>query len=378
MTEKKSEKIKAVLKELNNEKINTWFDLGLFIDRFREEKLKSSFEGDTNAFDAFVEKGGIAFITFYFTIDGITVETEKYAKTFKKIYPTIPIHFIAGDIKQEADELIPKDAFKKVIPEMEAFDAWPLYDDFFKVKMERGSKEYNELIGKFWKEVLVLVEKLGTYIEENEISLLYLINVCSNPGNVSLALATVLISEYLGIPVINNNHDFYWEGGNREVEIKKKGLKKGPRDFFFHNSHVGEFFSLIEMIYPWESRSWMNVNINKIQQNHLIDINGHNSANVALLGTAVDTKMHQMSKRDIIKAFMQVSTIFANKKDTITVHTAAKHTKSERSLKPILLGYKTIRKFDFVNNNIVFLQPTRVISRKSIELNFKLIKRLFL
>ena len=111
---------------------------------------------------------------------------------------------------------------------------------------------------------------------------IYLINVCSNPGNVSLALATVLISEYLEIPVINNNHDFYWEGGNRAIEIKKKGLKKGPRDFFFHNAHVGEFFSIIETIYPWENRSWMNVNINKIQQNHLININGHNPANVAL------------------------------------------------------------------------------------------------
>ena len=66
--------------------------------------------------------------------------------------------------------------------------------------------------------------------------------------------------------------------------------------------------------------------------------------------------MHQMSKRDIIKAFMQVSTIFANKKETITVHTAAHHTNSKRSLKPILLGYRTIRKFDFVNNNIVGLQ----------------------
>lgn len=377
MTKTKTAKITKVLSELKNEKINTWFDLGLFIDKFKEKNSKSAFKGDVPAFDAHIEKGGIAFLTFYFTIDGITVETEKYAKTFKTIYPNIPIHFIAGDIKQEADELIPKDASRKVIPEMEAFDAWPLYDDFFRIKMERGSEAYNNLIGKFWKEVLVLVEKLGSYIEEHDVSLLYLINVCSNPGNVSLALATVLISEYLGIPVINNNHDFYWEGGNREVEIKTKGLKKGPRDFFFHNAHVGEFFSVIEMIYPWESRSWMNVNINKIQQNHLIDINGHNPANVALLGTAVDTKMHQMSKRDIIKAFMQVSTIFANHKDTITVHTAANHTDSERSLKPILLGHKTIRKFDFVNNNIVFLQPTRVISRKSIELNFKLIKRLF-
>ncbi|MBJ2172924.1 phosphodiester glycosidase family protein [Aureibaculum sp. A20] len=377
MIKTNTKKITTILKKLKNEKINTWFDLGLFIDKFKEQNSTSAFKGDLPAFDANIEKGGIAFLTFYFTIDGITVETEKYAKTFKKIYPNIPIHFIAGDIKQEADELIPKDASRKVIPEMEAFDAWPLYDDFFRIKMERGSEEYNNLIGKFWNEVLVLVEKLGSYIEENDISMLYLINVCSNPGNVSLALATVLISEYLGIPVINNNHDFYWEGGNRAIDIKKKGLKKGPRDFFFHNAHVGEFFSIIEMIYPWESRSWMNVNINKIQQNHLIDINGHNPANVALLGTAVDTKMHQMSKRDIIKAFMQVSSIFANKKETITVHTAANHTDSQRSLKPILLGHKTIRKFDFVNNNIIFLQPTRIISRKSIELNFKLIKRLF-
>ncbi|PTL98935.1 MAG: hypothetical protein DA407_17250, partial [Bacteroidetes bacterium] len=296
MTTTNTSKITSILKNLKNEKINTWFDLGLFIDKFKEQNLASAFNGNASTFDEHIEKGGIAFLTFYFTIDGITVETEKYAKTFKNIYPDIPIHFIAGEIKEEADELIPKDAFRKVIPEMEAFDAWPLFKDFFQIKMERGSKEYNDLIGKFWTEVLVLVEKLGSYIEENDISLLYLINVCSNPGNVSLALATVLISEYLGIPVINNNHDFYWEGGNRDVEIKKKGLKKGPRDFFFHNAHVGEFFSIIETIYPWESRSWMNVNINKMQQNHLININGHNPANVALLGTAVDTKMHQMSK----------------------------------------------------------------------------------
>ncbi len=377
MSHNNKEKISSLLKELHNEKIITWFDLGLFIDRFKERASKSAFKKDPSVFDNYLEKGGVAFLTFYFTIDGITVETEKYAKIFKSIYPDIPIHFVAGDIKEEADELIPKDAFKKVIPEMEAFDAWPLYSDFFKIRMERGSDAYNELIGKFWDEVLVLVEKLGSYIEDNNISLLYLINVCSNPGNVSLAFATVLISEYLGIPVINNNHDFYWEGGNRAVEIKKKGLKKGPRDFFFHNAHVGEFFSIIEMIYPWESRSWMHVNINKIQQSHLIEKNGINPANVALLGTAVDTKTHQMSKRDIIKAFMQVSSIFANKKETITVHTVAHHTDSKRSLEPILLGYKTIKNFDFVNNNIVFLQPTRVVSRKSIELNFKLVKRLF-
>ncbi len=370
-------KIDDILGELRKQEIQTWFDLGLFIDQFKERHSASAFKEDFMAFGDHLETGGIAFITFYFSIDGITVETEKYAKTFKSIYPNIPIHYIAGEIKPEADELIHKDAFKKVIKEMDGFDNWPLYDDFFKIKMERGSTEYNDLILKFWDEVLVLVEKLGRYIEENNISLLYPINVCSNPGNVSLALATVLISEYLGIPVMSNNHDFYWEGGNREVVIKKKGLKKGPRDFFFHNAHVGEFFSVIDMVYPWESRSWLSVNINKLQHTHLVNIKGHNPANSALIGTAVDAKPHQISKRDIIKAFMQMASIFANKKDTITVHTAARHIESKRSLKPILLGYKTTKKFDFVNNNIVFLQPTRVISRKSIELNFKLVRQLF-
>ena len=370
-------KIDDIVSKLRKQEVNTWFDLGLFMDRFKEKQSITAFNGNLKSYGGKLEKGGIAFITFYFAIDGITVETEKYAKSFKNIYPNIPIHYIAGEIKPEADELIHKDAFKKVIKEMDGFDNWPLYDDFFRIKMERGSTEYNDLIVKFWDEVLILVEKLGRYIEENNISLLYLINVCSNPGNVSLALATVLISEYLGIAVINNNHDFYWEGGNREVEIKKKGLKKGPRDFFFHNAHVGEFFSLIDTLYPWESRSWLNVNINKLQHTHLVNIKGHNPANSAMIGTAVDTKLNQISKRDIIKAFMQMASIFANTKDSITVHTAAHHIKSKRSLKPILLGYKTIKKFDFVNNNIVFLQPTRVISRKSIELNFKLVRQLF-
>ena len=41
MKDKRRVKVNEVLKELNNEKINTWFDLGLFIDRFKEKKLKT-------------------------------------------------------------------------------------------------------------------------------------------------------------------------------------------------------------------------------------------------------------------------------------------------------------------------------------------------
>jgi hypothetical protein len=108
-----SVKIDNILGELRKQEINTWFDLGLFIDRLKEQPSKAAFKGNAKAFDSRLEKGGIAFITFYFTIDGITVETEKYAKTFKSIYPNIPIHYIAGEIRPEADELIHEDAFRK-------------------------------------------------------------------------------------------------------------------------------------------------------------------------------------------------------------------------------------------------------------------------
>ncbi len=95
-----------------------------------------------------------------------------------------------------------------------------LYEYFFFQKLERGNRIYNDLILNLWSEVLIVTEKLGHYIEDNNIKLLYLINTNSNPGNISLALALVFISELLGIPVLNNNHDFYWEGGHSEIDIK--------------------------------------------------------------------------------------------------------------------------------------------------------------
>ncbi len=336
----KGSKTATMLKKLKSEHINTWFDLGLFIDKVRDTPPKAKFAGDYEAFSKHLNTGSIGMLSFYFTIDGITIEADKYAKILKRIYPAAKMHFIAGEIHPEVADLLDT-SYKKVIKEMDGFNNWPLYDKFFNEKLERGSDTYNQLIGEFWEEVLVLVEKLGSYIEKQNINLLYIINICSNPGNVSLALATVLISEYLAIPVINNSHDFYWEGGNRKSKLKKGSVKKGPRDFFFTNSHVGEFFSIIEVLYPWERKSWMTVNINRHQYNRSIQVNGHNPANVAQIGTAIDYKSHlNISKRDIIGAFMQVASIFANNKKSITVHTAAKHINSIRSLRPILYGYK--------------------------------------
>ncbi len=378
-------KIKKILDQLKSENIKTWFDLGLFLDRVKENRKvpQKRFLGSYDDFKSYICKSDFAFLTYQYSIDGVSIEVEKYTKIFRNKFKGSKIHYIAGKFYPEAKKIVPNYVKKFELPQIQAFDDWDLYKDFYFTKLERGSKEYNDLIGKFWNQTLDIIENLGNYIIEKNIRMLYLINVCSNPGNVSLSLAVVLLSEYLGIPVINNNHDFYWEGGNREIDKKRQDLPDGPRDFFFTNSHVGEFFSVIEILFPWESRIWINVNINQQQNEHLIKVNGHNPARVMEIGTAVDTTVFRdISKRKKINTFYQFEKILSRYSDTLISYSAKDVIESDlvssENPRPILIGAKKTKPLEkFLNENIVFLQPTRIISRKRIEIGFELIENLF-
>ena len=376
--------IKQMMKKINREKINTWFDLGLYIDRIKENKAlpTAEFKGTYSEFSKNMKSKAMAFVTFHYAVDGVTAEVDKYAKVFRKKLKGIRIHYIAGEFSPGSEKLIESETKIFELKELKGFDDWEFYRDFYYTKLERGSKEYNELILKFWNQVVYICRKLGKYIEDNEIKLLYVLNVCSNPGNVAFAIALVLISEYLGIPVINNNHDFFWEGGSRPVDRELKRIRKGPRDFFFTNSDVGEFFSIIEMIFPWESRSWLNVNINRVQTEHLIKINGHNPANVCEIGTAVDTdEFLNMSKRKKIEAYQQFEKILSRYNETLIGYSVKdviqNNLVDQANPRPILIGTKTKSIEKFGSENIIFLQPTRIISRKRIEIGFKLIRKIF-
>src|SRR6056297_3703177 len=194
---KKNEIINLLLKNLQNENIHTWFDLGLFLDRIKEsrEVPKFQFSGSYKDFKQFMCNSNMAFLTFQYAIDCVSIEVKKYTKIFKDKYNTSNIHYIAGKFFPESKKMIPEYVKKFELESIQGFDDWKLYKDFFFTHLERGSKEYNELIIKFWKETLQIVKELGNYIVDENIQLLYLINVCSNPGNVSLALAVVLLSE---------------------------------------------------------------------------------------------------------------------------------------------------------------------------------------
>ena len=301
---------------LQDETIRTWFDLGLFIDRLKEnrEQMAAQFSGSYDEYLTLLGEGGIALITFDYSIDGASMEIEKYAKILYSIFGDFPLHFAGGKFHEKGELLIPPGVRRFQLDELASFDDWPLYEYFFYKRLERGNEAYNDLILKFWTEVLVIAEKLGHYIEDNHIQLLYLINTNSNPGNISLALAIVFISEIMGIPVINNNHDFYWEGGHSEIDIQIKGVKPGPRDHFFKNHHLGEVFSILEMIYPWESRNWLSVNINEIQSEKLINKHGQNPANITQIGTVIEfEKFNKIKSEEGKKEVLhQLSAMFGN------------------------------------------------------------------
>ncbi len=376
--------VQEMMNALKSERIHTWFDLGLFIDRLKENRKIPAIE-IPDSFEEYCEHiadGGISFITFEFGIDGVSLEVEKYAATLRKILKNVTIHYIAGKFHSPSEGIIHPTTIKHEIKEIQGFDHWPLYYDFFKTKLERGSEEYNALIGKFWKEVLVITEKIGNCLTENDIRLLYLINTNSNPGNVSLSLAIVFISEYLGIPVINNNHDFYWEDGSRKIDIALKRKKPGHRDHFFTNSDIGEFFSQIEVLFPWESRSWMNVNINFSQCRQLIEKNGLNPANIDEVVTAIDMeKFDIISKDDKDGTLRQIGKLLSRFEEQLVIYDSDDVVNPDRiseiSTRPFMIGSPRITTTDFLTDHVILLQPTRIIARKRIEFNFQLVKRLF-
>jgi glycosyltransferase involved in cell wall biosynthesis len=374
----------AMLSALREETIDTWFDLGLFLDRLREGREVPGRNAPPKLSDFERELStGIAFITFSFGIDGVSIEIAKYAEAFRLFLGNPKFHYISGCFAEFSDHVIEPDQGNwHTIETMQGFENWQGYRDLFSRKLERGGSVYNELIGRLWSEVLLTCERLGEVIESNDIRLLYLVNTNSNPGNVGLALSTMLVSEYLGIPVLNNCHDFYWEGGASAVEREVDGTSRGPRDHFFVNAHLGEIFSLIEMLYPWESRTWISACINASQVERLRSHFGINPANLATIGTAIDTHKYTMlDRRRTKETWSQICQVLKGSRAKLGARRVADLAKegklADPGRRPVLIAGTRQSNVDLASSNTVLLQPTRVISRKRIEVNFKLIEKLF-
>ncbi len=368
---------------LRGEGITTWFDLGLLLDRLRDGRDTPSliFDDDFDAFTQDVSRG-VGLVTFHCSVDGVTVEIAKYAEAMRRVLSEPRLHIITGRFDVRAEPIVGPKVERHVLPEIDGFSAWHLYKDFFHRRMERGSPLYNKLILALWDDVLLLAERLGKLIERCDLRLLYVINVNSNPGNVALALALVLISEHMRIPVIANNHDFYWEGGRSRAARQMEGSPAGSRDHFFTNSHLGEVFSIIQLIYPWVARTWISANLSRNQSAQLTRQFGHNPANVVELGTAVDATLYAPINRPRrVEVLRQLSSLLTGSRKRLAAHSVAtilqRNPPGSDRPQPLLLAAREMKSVDFVHDNMILLQPTRIIKRKKIETNFLIISRLF-
>ena len=183
----------------------------------------------------------------------------------------------------------------------------------------------------------------------------------------------------MGIPVLNNNHDFYWEDGNPRNKRKKPGL----RDHFFTNCHLGEVFSLLEMLYPWDSPSWFQTVINPLQKAKLIKKLGLNPIAVTNIPTFIDTNKFKPISRDQKKEILnRLHFLFAGSQEILYSKSISKFINLVNSKKPfkapVILGSSDKRIVRFQGANLIILQPTRILRRKQIERNFNLINSLFL
>jgi glycosyltransferase involved in cell wall biosynthesis len=332
-------------------------------------------------------KDGIAFLTFDYGIDGVSIEISKYARALESILyeqGNSIIHFIGGDFYPQAESVL-KSGWRRF--QIDGTNGWSKWDDgkwfsaLFQEDMPKGSPQSIMLAGEIYQQAISIITHLGAYIVENAIAMIIPVNIASNPGNLALTLAFALVSESLGIGIINSNHDFYWEGG-KPASDRAPGEPPGVRDHFFRNMGNKPFFDLFTSLYPWNGRNWLQVNINKLQSRTLQQEFSFAADRVFELSTAVSAKFFEdYSLADIKNARLRMGYILSDGKPILKPHPVEQHidglTGWMANQHPLILGAQVGLTVDPTSDDLIYLlQPTRVIARKRIERDLHLISAL--
>lgn len=177
-----------------------------------------------------------------------------------------------------------------------------------------GTPEYNHrLLRQIEQNAEILENDLTTFINIFKLEFITVQNVFAIPINLPLALALYHVIKKTNIPTINHNHDFYWEREKYSINC------------------VGD---LLEQLFPPDLQNVRQVVINS-QAKYELSIKGFRSS--------------------------ILPNIFDFDKDPPGVDKYNKDLRSDIGIS---------------EEDILFLQPTRVIPRKGIELAIELIYRL--
>lgn len=331
---------------------------------------------------------GTAFITFDYGIDGVSIEIYKYAQALQslfEIWGDAEIHFIGGDFYSQADSVLRPDWRRFRI---EGINGWAKWDNgkwfagLFYEDMPAGSEKSNVLASEVYRQAVAIANRLGRYLVDQNISLIIPVNIASNPGNLALTLALTLVSEALGIYVINSNHDFYWDGG-KPASDRAPGEPPGIRDHFFRNVDNTPFFTLFKLLYPWNGMRWLQVNINKLQIKKLIECYGFPEEKVFEVSTYVSDEFFAAYTQEEVKlARLRMGHILSGGNPVMHPLPVEVHIEGlgdwMRNQTPRILGARSGLRVDPTSDDLIYLlQPTRIVARKRIERNLYLIQELF-
>lgn len=331
---------------------------------------------------------GTAFITFDYGIDGVSIEIYKYAQALQslfEIWGDAEIHFIGGDFYSQADSVLRPDWRRFRI---EGINGWAKWDNgkwfagLFYEDMPAGSEKSNVLASEVYRQAVAIANRLGRYLVDQNISLIIPVNIASNPGNLALTLALTLVSEALGIYVINSNHDFYWDGG-KPASDRAPGEPPGIRDHFFRNVGNTPFFTLFKLLYPWNGMRWLQVNINKLQIKKLIECYGFPEEKVFEVSTYVSDEFFAAYTQEEVKlARLRMGHILSGGNPVMHPLPVEVHIEGlgdwMRNQTPRILGARSGLRVDPTSDDLIYLlQPTRIVARKRIERNLYLIQELF-
>ena len=380
------EKLNDLLSKIKSAHILDWKDIDNFVEELRTSSLnvinysKAEFQGSLSK--------GVAFITFDFGIDGVSIEIFKYAQCLEQILSSdknkVPLHFISGDFHDKADVVLKPHWKRFLISGTNGWSKWDKGTWFSKLyyeNMPEGSDVSKEVASEMWKQASVFAEKLGKYLVKNNIPILIPVNVPSNPGNFAVMLAITMVTEALGIYVISSNHDYYWEGG-KALSEKSEGEEPGPRDHFFKNIENKPFYSLFEKLFPWKGKRWVYVNINTPQTKILTEKFGFDKTKVFELGTSIsDDFFAEFDEKDQRLARRKMAYILSDGQPLIKTIPVSGHLQTLEhwmsNQHPLICSFKEKATVDITADKIIYcLQPTRVVGRKRIELDLVMLKAL--
>jgi glycosyltransferase involved in cell wall biosynthesis len=354
-------------------------DAGDFISDVLDDLAREPAEPWPNDFNEGIA-AGIAFVTFAFDIDGVSMEIAKYGHCLEQIFPGAKVHCIAGTFADKADVVLDPSWPRHKLDGADGWDKWDggkWFAKLFYEDLPPNSEKSSALAKEIWSQAVVLADKLAAYITEHDIGLLVPVNTNSNPGNVAFALAIVLATEITGCAVINNNHDFYWEGGKEGCK-RGFGEEPGPRDHFFRNHDNEEFFSVFQRIYPWNGRRWQQANINPLQTRRLIDRLHFAPHTVFTIGTGLDPAFfNPCSAEQKLAKRTQMAHVLGGSPAIEPVRVADFRASLDAWIAdqhPVVCGARGGRFLDISDPNALYLlQPTRIVDRKRIWRDWELI-----